>query len=327
MIVAITGASGYVGINLARVLLDAGHTVTALDRVRSPVPDNRVHWRNVDVLDSQSVRSALAGAEVVYHLAAKITLKQDDPLAWQINTEGVRIVAEAALACGVRRMVHVSSMASFDLFKCNGCLSEDSPRVSAADAPVYGRSKLAGEEQFLRIIERGLDGVICYPTALYGPLDNIDALSRINAVLLESARGNIPALIAGGLDFVDVRDIAIGIFQTGQKGRTGDRYFLGGHFAEMLDAFRLAANLVGRRGPRFVIPMGIVRTIAPLLTRLSKDEEHPLSKHALDTIELSPRVDRTKAGRDLGYAPRPFEETMRDLIAYYVQEDKFRTRA
>lgn len=327
MNVAITGASGYVGINLAHVLLEAGHTVTALDRVRSPALDDRVHWRNVDILDSQSVRSALQGAEVVYHLAAKITLKQDDPVAWQINTEGVRIVAEAALACGVRRMVHISSMASFDLAKCNGCLSEDSPRVSAADAPVYGRSKLAGEEQFLRIVERGLDGVICYPTALYGPLDNIDALSRINAVLLESARGNMPALIAGGFDLVDVRDIAIGIFQTGQKGRTGDRYFLGGHYAEMLDAFRLAANLVGRHGPRFVIPLGIIRAIAPLLTMISKEEEHPLSKTALDTIEFSPRVDRTKAGRDLGYAPRPLEETMRDLVAYYVQEGKFRTPA
>ena len=218
-------------------------------------------------------------------------------------------------------------MAFFDLSRCNGCLSEDSPRVSAVDAPVYGRSKLAGEAQFLKIVDGGLDGVVCYPTALIGPLDHIDALSRINAVLLESARGKIPALIAGGLDLVDVRDIANGIVLAGQKGRTGERYFLGGHFTEMLQAFRLAANLVGRRGPRMNIPIGLVRAIAPLLTRFSKAEEHPLSRHALDTIELSPRVDRTKAGRDLGYAPRPHEETMRDLIAYYVRKDAFRAPA
>lgn len=323
MIVAITGASGYVGVNLARILVDAGHTVVALDRVRSPLLDRSVDWRNVDILDSGAVRSALAGVELVYHLAARITLRQEDPLAWQINTEGVRVVAEAALACGVRRMVHVSSMASFDLSRCNGCLSEGSPRVSSVDAPVYGRSKLAGETQFLQLVDGGLDGVVCYPTTLFGPLDHINALSRINAVLLESARGNIPALIAGGLDLVDVRDIATGIFLAGQQGLTGERYFLGGHFTEMLDAFRLAANLVGRSGPRVTIPMGLVRAIAPLVTRFSRQEEHPLSKYALDTVELSPSVDRTIAGRDLGYAPRPHEETMRDLIAYYVQENAF----
>ncbi|PTU30507.1 NAD-dependent epimerase/dehydratase family protein [Stenotrophobium rhamnosiphilum] len=327
MIAAITGASGYVGLNLAQVLLDAGHQVRAIDRVRSPSLDPRVSFIEADILNPASIQAALEGVDVVYHLVAKITLAQEDPVAWTINVDGVRIVAEAALACKVKRMVHVSSIASFDQNKCNRQLSETLPRSTDAALPVYSRSKYAGEQEFLKVVAKGLDGVICYPTGVYGPTDFGSVISRLNVVFLDSARGKIPAMVAGGFDLVDVRDVAMGLLLASERGRTGENYLLGGHYIEMLDACRVAARYVGRPGPKFSIPMGFIQAIAPMVSKLSKNggaEDGPFSKAALDAIATSPIVDRSKAERDLGYAPRPLEETMGDLIAFFVAKGHFK---
>lgn len=328
MIAAITGASGYVGLNLARILLDAGHQVRAIDRVRAPSLDPRTTYVEADILDPLSIQKALEGAEVVYHLVAKITLAQEDPVAWKINVEGVRNVAEAALANKVRRMVHVSSIASFDQNKCNRQLSEICPRSTDAALPVYSRSKYAGELEFLKVIEKGLDGVICYPTGVYGPTDSGAVISRLNAVFIDSARGKIPAMVAGGFDLVDVRDVSMGLMLAAERGRTGENYLLGGHYIEMLDACRIAASYVGKPGPKFSIPMGLVQAIAPAVSRLSKSggsEDNPFSKAALDAIATSPIVDRSKAARDLGYEPRPLQETMADLVSFFVARGHFKT--
>ena len=327
MIAAITGACGYVGLNLIQTLLDAGHQVRALDRVRSPHLDPRVEFVEADIFDTDSLRKVLDGVDVVYHLVAKITLEQEDPAAWKVNVEGVRNVAEAALAAKVKRMVHVSSIASFDTNKCNRRLSEVAERSTDAALPVYSRSKYAGEQEFLKVVAKGLDGVICYPTGVYGPIDLGNELSRINLVLLDSARGKIPAMVAGGFDLVDVRDIARGLLLASERGRTGENYLLGGHYIEMLDVCRIAAQYVGRPGPKFALPMGFVRAISPIVARLAKgkgQQDNPLSKSALDTIETSPIVDRSKAQRDLGYAPRPLEETVSDLISHLVARGHFK---
>lgn len=329
MIAAITGASGYVGQNLAKILLDAGHQVRAIDRIRSPFLDARTEWVEGDVMNPASMQSALAGADVVYHLVAKITLAQEDPAAWAVNVDGVRIVAEAALAAKVRRMVHVSSIASFDQRLCNRRLSETCERSTDAVLPVYSRSKYAGEMEFLKVVKQGLDGVICYPTGVYGPIDRGAVISRINQLLLDSARGKIPAMIAGGFDLVDVRDVAQGLVLAAERGRTGENYLLGGHYIDMLDVCRIAAQRVGRPGPKFAIPMGVAQVMSAVATRLSKagnQQDNPLSKAALDTIATSPIVDRSKAERDLGYQPRPLDETVSDLIAFFVTTGDFKAK-
>ncbi|MDP9142863.1 MAG: NAD-dependent epimerase/dehydratase family protein [Pseudomonadota bacterium] len=329
MIAAITGASGYVGLNLAQILLDAGHQVRAIDRFRSLALDPRSSWVEADVMNPASMQSALAGVDVVYHLVAKITLAQEDPAAWAVNVDGVRNVAEAALACKVKRMVHVSSIASFDQNKCNRRLSEICDRSTDSKLPVYSRSKYAGEMEFLKVVKKGLDGVICYPTGVYGPIDHGAVISRLNAVLLDSARGKIPAMIVGGFDLVDVRDVALGLVLAAERGRTGENYLLGGHYIEMFDACCIAAQLVGRPGPKFALPMGFARAVSAMIAKVAKSDtqqDNPLSKAALDTIATSPIVDRSKAARDLGYEPRPLEQTMSDLIAFLVATGHFKTK-
>lgn len=324
MLMAITGASGFVGLNLVQVLLDQGHQVRAIDRMKSPHLDRPgVSWMDGDVLDPDSMKRALEGADQVFHLVAKITLAEQDEFAWTLNTKGVRNVAEAALTNGVRRMVHCSSIAAFDQFLCGGHMDETSPRSTDPKLPVYDRSKYAGEQELREVIAKGLDGVICNPTGVYGPIDY--SFSRINDVLRKSALGQIPMVFTGAFDWVDVRDVAKGFVLAGQHGRTGENYLIGGHHIPTIEIMRMAARVLGRKGPSFALPIGFIKPFVPLIERLSKGSD-ALSQRSIDAIECAPVVNGAKAAKELHYTPRPAEETVRELIGFLVSSGQMQGR-
>ncbi len=325
MKVAVTGAAGYLGLNVVHALLAEGHEVVAIDRVPGSIPagghgSGLLRWESVDVLDEDAMTAALKNIEVVYHLVAVISLRQEDPLAWRVNVDGVGSVARAALRAGVRRMVNCGSLASFDYEK-NGTVHEGSPRSTAPGLPVYHRSKYFGEVELLKVVDAGLDALTCNPTGIYGPLDHPDRLSRMNQSLLDSAAGKLPASVPGHFDMVDVRDVAQGFLLAAEKGRTGHNYLLGGHRYDLFEAQRRAAEFAGRTGPRVKIPIGLLQAVAPLVDPIARRfGSESFAPAALENVSMSPVVDRTKAGAELGYEPRPVEETIRDLITFFVAE-------
>ncbi|WP_280222123.1 NAD-dependent epimerase/dehydratase family protein [Nocardia neocaledoniensis] len=316
MKVAVTGAAGYLGSNLIPQLLERGHEVVAIDRAAPTISDPAVTWVSGDVLDPASMRTALAGAEVVYHLVALITLAEKNDLAWRVNTEGVRVTAEAALEVGARRFVHTSSIHAFDQYRA-GHIDETTVRSADPGLPVYDRSKWAGEQELRTVIERGLDAVIVNPTGVYGPVDHPDRLSRLNSVAAEAMRGRTPVMIGGGFDLVDVRDVAHGLILAGEKGRTGENYLLGGYMTALLDLCRMAAARTGAKGPRFAIPAKALGAVLPIVEPIGKRfGSDILSKAALGAILSAPIVDHGKAERELGYHPRPTAETVADLVDF-----------
>ncbi|MEV6657612.1 NAD-dependent epimerase/dehydratase family protein [Nocardia fluminea] len=317
MKVAVTGAAGYLGTNLIPLLVERGHEVVAIDRAAPTTADPAVTWVEGDVLDPASMRAALAGTEVVYHLVALITLAEHNDLAWRVNTEGVRLTAEAALESGVRRFVHTSSIHAFDQYRAGGNIDETSSRSDDPGLPVYDRSKWSGELALRPVIERGLDAVIVNPTGVYGPVDFPDRLSRLNAIAAQAMRGRIPVMIGGGFDLVDVRDVAHGLILAGEKGRTGENYLLGGEMTTMIDFCRMAAARTGAKGPRFAIPAKALGAALPVLAPIGKLlGSDSLSKAALGAVISAPVVDHGKAERELGYRPRPTTETVNDLVDF-----------
>lgn len=316
MKVAVTGAAGFLGLNVVDALVAEGHDVLALDRV--PFPDPAVESKLVDVLDEDAVTRALKGVEVVHHLVAVISLRREDPLAEKVNVHGVGTVARAALRAGVRRMVNCGSLASFDYEK-HGTVHEGSRRSVDPRLPVYHRSKYYGEVELLKVVDAGLDALTCNPTGIYGPVDHPDRLSRMNVGLLDAATGKLPASVPGMFDMVDVRDVARGFLLAAEKGRTGHNYLLGGHRYDLFEAQTRIAAIAGRPGPRIKIPLGLLAALAPALdpvARLFGSES--FAPAALENLVMSPIVDRTKAGVELGYEPRPLEETLRDLVDFFV---------
>ncbi|MFE3985855.1 NAD-dependent epimerase/dehydratase family protein [Nocardia tengchongensis] len=323
MKIGVTGAAGFVGTNLIDALVAEGHDVVAIDRVRNPrVQSDQVGWVEGDVLNPDSMRRALEGVEQVYHLVAMITLRMEDPLAWRVNTEGVRHVAEAALAVGARRFVHVSSVHSFDQEICGPVLDETSPRSERPEIPVYDRSKWAGEQELRKVIDKGLDATICNPTGIWGPVEYATGKwSRLNGIARDAARGLVPAFISdAAFDIVDVRDVVAGAMLAAEKGRTGENYLLGGDYRPLIQWVRLNARVAGRRGPRIGFPLsllsGIMPVAEPICAALGSDV---LSQAMLNALSAAPRVDYSKAKHELGYEPHTLEQSVRDFVSFLIQ--------
>lgn len=317
MRVAVTGAAGFVGTNLLHELVAQGNEVVAIDRVTSALaPETGIEWVQGDILDTDSMAKSFEGVEVVYHLVAMITLKQEDPLAWRVNTEGVGSVASAALQAGVRRFVHCSSVHSFDQHDCGDFLTEESPRSTEdCGLPVYDRSKYAGELELHKRIDDGLDAVICNPTGVYGWRDHVTHLSRLNQMAYDSARGRVPLSVGSGFNLVDVRDVAKGLTLAAEKGRTGENYLLPGEMVMLHDLMKGAAKEAGKFGPLFPVPLWLLKSIMPLAEPIAAMAGSDImSEAALGSLFAQPDVTGAKARKELGYTSRPASETIHDFI-------------
>jgi len=317
--VVVTGGSGYVGTNLVRALRDAGRRVRVVD-LRPPADsdDPNVSWVRADVRDAAAMRDAVDGADGVFHLAAVISLVggQRGRVA-SVNVDGVRAVGDAARAAGVR-MVHCSSVHAFDLSAGGGRpIDETHPATTDPRLPVYDRSKAAGQAAVLALVETGLDAVVVNPTGILGPRD--DGPSRIGAGILALWRRRLPAVVDGGFDWVDVRDVVAGLLAAFERGRTGESYLLPGHRESAPDLIRLAAEVGGVSMPR-ALPLGLLRPVAPLATLLGRVHDAPLlpTRDALHALVTFPHIDGTKAARDLDHHSRPLAETLRDLHHSYA---------
>lgn len=318
MITAVTGATGHVGANLVRALLDDGRRVRAINRTQGPALDGLdIEFVAVDVLDALALRRAFAGVDVVYHLAALISVAGDpDGSVRATNVDGVRNVANAALDAGVRRLVHCSSIHAFDLDRA-GIVTEDSPRSRAARLPPYDRSKAEGEDELRRAVDRGLDAVITNLTAVLGPYDF--GPSRMGAVLLALARRRLPALVEGGFDWVDARDVCTGMIAAESKGRTGENYLLAGHRVPIVELAALAEAATGVRAPRLVAPMWLAQATAPagLWWARLRGSDPLFTPESLHALRKDPVVSTAKAAEELGYEARPLGDTVADTYAWF----------
>lgn len=320
MTVLVTGAAGHVGANLVRMLLARGEPVRALvHRDRRGVEGLDVETVHGDICAPDDLTAAFKGARVVYHAAGHISLLQNEgSLLERVNVRGTRNVVAACLAAGVQRLVHFGSIHALELPSAGGLVDEESPLVGEHQRAPYDRSKAAAEREVLRGIEQGLDAIILNPTAIVGPYDYRP--SHFGQVLLALARGRMPALVEGGFDWVDARDVVEGAWRAQQAAPSGSRYMLGGHWVSVRDIATLVAQVTGRRAPRLVCPMGLARLVAPWATAASQlIGKRPLfTSFSLEVLCGEARVSHERARRDLGYQPRPFEETVADTLAWFA---------
>ena len=318
----VTGAAGHVGANLVRGLIGRGDSVRALIHVdlrgQAGLDVELVYG---DVCDVDSLCKAFEGADVVYHLAGHIAVScRRQPQIDAINVEGTRNVVRACRECNVRRLVHCSSIhASVSPFD-GSAVDENTPLAHGDEHPPYDRSKARGEMIILDAIEGGLDAVILAPTAVVGPHDYRP--SYFGRVLLSLARREIPVLVRGGYDWVDVRDVIDASLRAAEDAPAGSEYMVSGHWYSVMDVARTAGDILGCRTPRLAVPLQFARACGPLAESICLITGHTpvFTRYSVEALASHRLVSHEKATRELGYRPRPFCQTLRDTFLWFKQQ-------
>ena len=319
--VVVTGATGHIGANLIRALLTQGRHVRALLHVnRQAIEGLEVEIASGDVCYPASLCQAFDGADVVYHLAARISLSMGDwPVVERVNVTGTRNVVEACLKCGVRRLVHFSSIHAFNQEPLDIPVDESRPFVESRRCPPYDRSKAAGEKEVRGGIERGLDAVIVNPTAVIGPYDFEP--SYFGEALLAIARRRLPALVSGGFDWVDARDVVAGAMRAEECAPTGAKYLLSGNWVSIVEMAALVEEVTGVPAPRLSLPLWLAYVGTPFTAAFARlVGTRPIyTGVSLRALKSNRCISHERAARDLGYNPRPFRETLIDTLRWFQE--------
>ena len=318
----ITGASGRIGGVLARSLADryGPRQIRAIYRERrGTAADLDIAWVNGDVLDRESLIAAFKGAETVFHLAALVSIDAVRAQEFhRTNVLGTRNVVEAALACGVRRLVHVSSIHAYDQHPLDEVLDESRGPADRPHHGPYDRSKAAGEVEIRRGIDRGLDAVILNPTSVIGPCDARP--SPMGQVFLDLYRRRIPALIAGGYDWVDVRDVVSAVIAAETQARCGENYLVSGHWHSMRELAQLSQQVTGVAVPRLQFPLFVARLWAPCQVFLDRSRgRRPLYTPTAVRVmaDGNRRISSAKARAELEFQPRSLAESVNDTYRWF----------
>ncbi len=310
----VTGGGGFIGRSLVTRLRASGVDVRAIARSERSAAALRDAGCEVivgDVLDASAVTDALRGCDVAYHLAGDYRVgirAADRPAMEAANVTATATVLDAAMAAGVGRIVHVSTVNAFgDTGYRVVDETYDRPRpyryVSVYDETKHRAHLLAAER-----IAAGAPVLIAMPGGVYGPGDH----SSLGGVLAEAAEGRLRAITFGdlGMNMAHVEDIAAGIALVGGRGRAGESYVLGGELTTLAELVRRVAAIGGHRPPRLATPTWMLRAAAPLVRRIGPDLGELVSASA----GVSYWATDAKARRELGYAPRDLESGLAEVF-------------
>jgi dihydroflavonol-4-reductase len=271
-----------------------------------------------DMRDETSMTAALKGARYLFHVAADYRLWARDPAEIERNNLlGAEATMGAALRAGVERVVYTSSVAA--LKPGAGAVNETARHTPQSVIGAYKRSKLLAERAVERLIaEENLAAVIVAPSTPIGPRDVKP--TPTGRIIVEAARGKMPAFVDTGLNLVHVDDVAAGHLLALDRGRVGENYILGGEDVMLEAMLGEIARLAGRRAPRIKLPRGPLFPLAYGAETLARftGKEPMLTADALRMSRYRMFFSSAKAKAELGYTARPWREAVQDAHAWFA---------
>jgi dihydroflavonol-4-reductase len=322
----VTGATGFLGSHVARVLADGGANLRLLVRPTS-------NTRNIeafqdadrvigDVRDAESLKTAMSGCDVVFHVAADYRLwtptKADVDQMYRSNVEGTRAIIAAAEEAGVRRVVYTSSVATMG-FKSDGSLVDETAPVSLGDMiSHYKKSKFLAEQVALDAGRKGAPVVVVNPTTPIGEQDVKP--TPTGRIILDFLEKKFPAYVETGLNLVDVRQCAQGHVLAMEKGRPGERYILGGENLTLKQILDKLSSITGLPSPKVKLPYAVALGFGALDTLVSGYLRRKQPRASLDEVRIGRKimfVSSAKAEVELGWRALKVDSALQRAVEWF----------
>jgi len=328
----VTGATGFIGFHVARLLIDRGFEVRATVRgVSDTIALTSLGAEVVagDVRDYDSLFNALRDCNLLFHLAADYRLWVPDPgTMYEINVQGTKNAMEAALRRGTERVVYTSTVGVLKA-SIHGDPSNEETPVSLGDmVGDYKKSKFLAEQEVYGFIRKGLPVVIVNPSTPVGPADAKP--TPTGRMIVDFLKGHMPAYLDTGLTFVDVEDVAKGHLLAAEAGRAGQRYILGSRNMTLREFFECLALVSGRRPPRVKLPYLPVLIAAycdEAISKLVSGRRPVIPLSGVKMAKYCMYFDPSKAVRELGMPQSPVEGAVAKSVRWFMENGYVKTAA
>ena len=320
--ISLTGATGHLGQSILRQLHSADQPVGAVVRDGSDESLLKPYceWiAEVPLDDVNALTEVFAGSDFVIHSAACIDIRRGHlPLMRKVNIEGTRNVLEACRRSGVRRLVYISSIEAFDLSAKRRPVREDFGFAAGNAIMEYGETKAEASRMVVAAGFHGdIETILICPSGIIGPWDFLRGL--FTTMIGNYLNSKLPALIHGGFDFVDVRDVAGAAIAAGKRGRSGEAYLVSGTYMEIRQLLGILEEVSGIKPPRLTISPALGRMAAKIMETWANifDITVPLTQGSMSMLSKQVSIDSSKAEEELGFQARPLEETLRDMVTWH----------
>lgn len=321
----ITGGAGYLGSVLAHELASRGYgplkiLVLPGENI-SHLMDINVEIVRGDILDYHFLDDLIEKDDVVFHLAGvvNITASKKD-LLYRVNVEGFKNVVDVCIKKKVKRLIYTSSVHAI-LPKANNEVMQE-PDSFPVEKLVgdYAKTKAEATRYLFEKTKAGeVDAVVLYPSGIIGPYDH--NISHFGQVILDYINRKLTAIVKGGYDFVDVRDVASALISAYLYGRSGEGYILSGHYVSVKDLFKILNERLGRKRLPGELALWFLKIVAPFAELHYKiRRKKPLfNAYTLYTLNVNCNFDNSKAKRELDFNPRSVKESLFDMVDWFLE--------
>jgi dihydroflavonol-4-reductase len=317
----VTGGNGFLGSALVRLLAARGDALRLTRRRRSRVDhlaDVEHESVQCDVNDRASVRRALKGVDRVFHLAGLVSMRaEDDQRLFDVNVGGTKIVLDECLRADVERVVYTSSVGAIGTAPEGGAVDERQVFTAGHLGIAYVNSKHEAEGEAFRLAARGLPLVVVNPAYVLG---RGDVYSRATSIVRRFLLGRITAYVPGGLNVVDVQDVARGHVLADERGAVGERYILGNRNYTLDRLWADLARVSGCEPPALRLSPRVALLMAQAAEVASRGSA-PLTVQEVRLASQWWTYRNTKAKRDLGWTTSPHEETIEATVNWYRERE------
>jgi dihydroflavonol-4-reductase len=318
----VTGATGFLGSHVARVLAEQGAQLRLLVRPSSDlrnIADLNAERVEGDLRDPASIEKALAGCDALFHVAADYRLWVRDPeQMYRSNVEGTRGLIEAARKQGVRRVIYTSSVATVG-FGSNGTLADESSPVSLTDMiGPYKRSKFMAEQVAFEAARSGVDVVVVNPTTPIGERDLKP--TPTGRIVVDFLKRKFPAYVDTGLNLVDATECARGHVQALEKGKAGERYILGGQNLTLKQILDRLGAITGLPSPKVKLPYVFALAAGVVDETLTGRVLGREPRATIDAVRMGRKkmfITSAKAERELGWRSVPVDDALRRSVEWF----------